>query len=144
MCAVFLFPFYDALSIKPPMFSFFCMTQVQGSLQSSLAEVPFKRNATWKWAIFAPKLVKEHHATSTRLYFFLGVCFSCTSVLDFDDETYLEFLSPVALRAVPLHDSIPKIQQEYVSIVKTVPRHLHLHELPHSQPLFQNLSRHYR
>jgi len=36
-------------------------------------------------------------------------------------EVYLELLSPVALRAVPLHDGFPHIKQEYISIVKAVP-----------------------
>lgn len=39
---------------------------------------------------------------------------------------YLELLPPVALRAVPLHDGLAQIQQENISIVKAVPRHLHL------------------
>lgn len=61
-------------------------------------------------------------------------------MLGFEDKTHLEFLSLVALRAVPLHDELPKVQQEYVSIVKAVPRHLHLHRVPHSRPLPQHVN----
>lgn len=34
---------------------------------------------------------------------------------------HLELLSPVALGAVPLHDGLPQIQQEYISIVEAFP-----------------------
>lgn len=61
-------------------------------------------------------------------------------MLDFKDKTHLDFLSLVALRAVPLHDELPKVQQEYVSIVKAAPRHLHLHQVPHSRPLLQHVN----
>lgn len=42
-------------------------------------------------------------------------------------DDYLQLLPPVALGAVPLHYGFPHIQQEYISIVKAVPWHLHLH-----------------
>lgn len=34
---------------------------------------------------------------------------------------HLELLSPVALGAVPLHNGLPQIQQEYISIVEAAP-----------------------
>lgn len=34
---------------------------------------------------------------------------------------YLELLPPVALGAVPLHDGLPQVQQENISIVKAAP-----------------------
>lgn len=39
---------------------------------------------------------------------------------------HLELLSPVALGAIPLHDGLPHIQQEYISIVEAVPWQFHL------------------
>lgn len=41
-------------------------------------------------------------------------------------EPHLQALSAVALGAIPLDDDFPKVQQEDIALVKTVPAHFHL------------------
>lgn len=41
-------------------------------------------------------------------------------------EPHLQALSAVALWAIPLDDDLSKVQQEDITLVKTVPAHFHL------------------
>lgn len=42
------------------------------------------------------------------------------------EERYLQALPTVTLWTIPLDDDLPKVQQEDISSVKTVPAHFHL------------------